>query len=97
MAVWIESLSCLLVSPGFILSVVKGGFKGHFDRHMHFFMEQSVVFRNADTGFLNDVSQSLFLFPPSSSLSLSFSHIHRDIQTHTYSENVSACSFCIIS
>lgn len=82
MAVWLESLSCLLVSPGFILSVVKGGFKGHFDRNMHFLMEQSVVFRNADTGFLKDVSQSLFLFPPSSSLSLSliytetYKHIH---------------------
>lgn len=84
MAVWLESLSCLLVSPGFILSVVKGGFKGHFDRNMHFLMEQSVVFRNADTGFLKDVSQSLFLFPPSSSLSLSLSVIYTETYKHIH-------------
>lgn len=84
MAVWVESLSCLLVSPGFILSVVKGGFKGHFDRHMHFFMEQSVVFRNADTGFLKDVPQGLFLFPPSSSLSLSLSVIYTETYKHIH-------------
>lgn len=84
MAVWVESLSCLLVSPRFILSVAKGGFKGHFDRNMHFLMEQSVVFRNADTGFLKDVSQSLFLFPPSSSLSLSLSVIYTETYKHIH-------------
>lgn len=84
MAVWVESLSCLLVSPGFILSVVKGGFKGHFDRNMHFLMEQSVVFRNADTGFLKDVPQGLFLFPPSSSLSLSLSVIYTETYKHIH-------------